>query len=354
MMRQREAMSYSILSSEVKQQLEQERSRLKSDRDAIIQSAVEQATAAIDRALQQLDLLLGDESENNGSGNYLLDLETQPDLSKAQSKTSTPKGQSSTKSKGKGQQPTANHFNGKVLKAEFAGLTPIEAMVQVINQSPEQTFDAEEVIRTVYDEFDPADLPTAKRSVKITLVGGAKKGWLERVQENPPIFKALTGAKSLADAPTNDQSDESTEGTSAEPDDDEPSDSSEKSPRKASKVKAQPRARAKEKGKQSKSQSFNAKNPKRSFRGMEPLQAMVNVTATNPEQSFSTADIIREVYGEFEESEMPRAIKSVAGTLTRGVQRGFLEKTQSNPALFKFKASGEESIFAQEKESVSA
>ena len=87
---------------------------------------------------------------------------------------------------------------------------------------------------------------------------------------------------------------------------------------------------------------------------MEPLQAMVNVTATNPEQSFSTAEIIREVYGEFDEAEMPRAIKSVAGTLTRGVQRGFLEKTQSNPTLFKFKASGEESILAQEKESVSA
>ncbi len=341
-------MSYSILSSEVKQQLEQERSRLRSDRDAIIQSAVQQATVAIDRALQQLDSLLEDESENNGSVN-LSDTGTQLESPKAQSQKTPTEGQSSTKAKGKGRQQPANHFNGKVLKAEFAGLSPIEAMVRVINQSPEQTFDAETVIRAVYDEFDPADLPTAKRSVKITLVGGAKKGWLERVQENPPLFKALTGAKSPADAPTIERPDVA-EVTPAEPDADEPSES----PRKAAKVKAQPRARAKEKGKQPKSQSFNANNPKRSFRGMEPLQAMINVTAIHPEQSFSTVDIIREVYGEFEESEMPRAIKSVAGTLTRGVQRGFLEKTQSNPAQFKFKASGEESILAQEKEPVSA
>ncbi len=344
-------MSYSILSSEVKQQLEQERSRLRRDREAIIQSAVQQATIAIDRALQQLDSLLG-ESENNGSSSHLLDSEPQSDSSETPpQKTSTPKDQSSTKSKGKGRQSTVNRFNGKVLKPEFAHLSPIEAMVQVVNQAPKQTFDAETVINAVYDVFDPEDLPTAKRSVKITLVGGAKKGWLERVQENPPLFRAVTGAGSSA-APV--EQPKATEVTSAEPDDDEPSGLPETSHKKASKVKAQPRARAKEKGRQSKSQSFNAKNPKRSFRGMEPLQAMVNVTATHPEQAFSTADIIREVYGEFEEAEMPRAIKSVAGTLTRGVQRGFLEKTQSNPALFKFKASGEESILAQEKEAVSA
>jgi hypothetical protein len=339
-------MSYSILSHEVKQQLEQERSRLRSDREAIIQSAVQQATVAIDRTLQQLDSLLG-EPENNGSSNHLLDSEPQSDSPKAPSKqTSTPKDQSSTKSNGKGRQATVNRFNGKVLKPEFAHLSPIEAMVQVINQSPEQTFGAEEIIRAVYDEFDPADLPSAKRSVKITLVGGAKKGLLERVQENPPLFKALMSQKPLVDASRIDPLNEPTEVTSREADGEEPADSAKTSPKKASRAKAQPRARAKEKGKQPKSQSFNPKEPKRSFRGMEPLQAMVDVTATHPEQSFSTADIIREVYGEFEEAEMPRALKSVAGTLARGVQRGFLEKTQSNPALFKFKASGEESRLA--------
>jgi len=89
-------MSYSILSSEVKQQLEQERARLRSDREAIIQSAVQQATIAIDQALQQLDSLLG-ESENKGSSNHLLDSDTPSEPSKTLAKkTSTPKGQSST------------------------------------------------------------------------------------------------------------------------------------------------------------------------------------------------------------------------------------------------------------------
>jgi len=341
-------MSYSILSNETKQQLEQERARLTADRDAVIQTAVQQATAALDRALQQLNDLLNDGQAHNGYGSRGETIVQPSEQSlpehpaKQAKKTSTPKGQSKLKSEGKGQHPAAHQFNSKVLKPEFAGLSPIKAMVQVIEQSPEQTFDAEEVIRTVYDEFDPADLPTAKRSVKITLVGGAKKGWLERVQENPPLFKALTGAKSPAGALTDDQSDEAIEVTSAEPDDDEPSDSPERSSKKAAKGKAQPRARAKEKAKQPKAQSFEATKTKRSFRGMEPLQAMVNVTATDPARSFSTVEIIREVYGEFEESEMPRAIKSVAGTLTRGVRRNFLEKTHSNPAQFKFKASGKE------------
>ena len=331
-------MSYSILSDEIRQQLEQERSRLSSDRETIIQTAVQQATAAIDLALQNLNSLLGDESMSNGHGTYLPE-------AVVHSKASTQ--QSVTKSKGKRGQSKVKLFDGKVLKPEFEGLAPIDAMVQVIQQSPEQSFDAEAVIRAVYDEVDESELPKAKRSVKITLVLGVKKGLLEKVQDHPPMFKALTGDNHESQ-PVDDAESIS---------DDEPDADTlpaTKKPRKSSKVKPKPRARSKGTAKQSEPQSFDAKNTKRAFRGMEPLQAMVNVTATDPERSFSTSDIIREVYGDFEGAEMARAIKSVAGTLTRGMRQGFLEKTHNNPAQFKFKASGEESRSPQEQESIPA
>ncbi len=341
MLRQKEAMSYSILSDEARQQLEQERSRLSNDRETIIQTAVQQATAAIDFALQQLNSLLGDEPMSNGHANYLPESEAV-----VQPKASTD--QAVTKSKGKRGQQKAKPFDGKVLRPEFEGLSPIDAMVQVIQQSPEQAFDAETVIDAVYDDFDEAELPKAKRSVKITLVLGVKKGLLEKVQDHPPMFKALAGA-----AQGNHQAHNTASVSEVEPDEDEPAAATEK-PKKGSKVKAKPRARSKGTAKQSEAQSFDAQNPKRAFRGMEPLQAMINVTATDPERSFSTNDIIREVYGEFEGAEMARAIKSVAGTLTRGMRQGFLEKTHTNPAQFKFKTSGEESRSAQEQESLSA
>ena len=333
-------MSYSILSDETRQQLEQERSRLSNDRATIIEAAVQQATKAIDLALQQLNSLLGDESTSNGHESYLPELEAV-----VQSKASSD--QSVTKSKGKRGQQKTKPFDGKVLKPEFDGLSPIDAMVQVIQQSPEQSFDAEAVIRAVYDEFDEAELPKAKRSVKITLVLGVKKGLLEKVQDHPPLFKALTeaGQKSY-------ESNDTASVSESEPDEDEPDVVAEK-PRKASKVKVKPRARAKG-AEQPETQTFNAQSPKRAFRGMEPLQAMINVTATAPERSFSTNDIIHEVYGEFEGTEMARAIKSVAGTLTRGMRQGFLEKTHNNPAQFKFKASSEESKLAPEQESIPA
>ncbi|MCY7321993.1 MAG: hypothetical protein LH660_09410 [Phormidesmis sp. CAN_BIN36] len=334
-------MSYSILSDETRQHLEQERSRLNNDRETIIQTAVEQATAAIDLALQHLNSLLGDESISNSHENQLPDLEAE-----MQSEVST--SQSVTKSKGKRGQQKAKPFDGKVLRPEFEELSPIDAMVQVIQQSPGRSFDAEAVIRAVYDEFDEAELPKAKRSVKITLVLGVKKGLLEKVQDHPPLFKALT-----EESQESDEADDTASVSKAEPDE-EFADAETKDSKKASKVKAKPRATSKGKEQQSEAQAFDAQNPKRAFRGMEPLQAMINVTATDPERSFSTNDIIREVYGEFEGAEMSRAIKSVAGTLTRGMRQGFLEKTHNNPAQFKFKTSSEEARLAPEQESISA
>jgi len=55
-------MVLSILTDATKAKLEQERSRLKNERDAIIEAAVAQATSEIDRVLQQINRLLGNDA----------------------------------------------------------------------------------------------------------------------------------------------------------------------------------------------------------------------------------------------------------------------------------------------------
>jgi hypothetical protein len=368
-------MSYSILSHATRQQLEQERSRLRQDRAAIIQTAIEQATAQIDKTLQHLDTLLGDapalsESqapEQNGNGKSLPDLETSlesvPSIepiaqeSSATSAKAIPKAKgrpSQNKGKSRGQQKSTS-FDSKVLRPEFEGHSPISAMAQMMGQSPDRSFSVEEVISALYPDFDPAETSKATRSVHITLALGAKKGLLEKVQENPSRFKAVAGAKPEVASESANQSSNGTASTAqVETDVEESSEAPVKSPRRSSIPKAQPRAkakgrpskpasakaqpRAKAKGASSKSQSFDAKSPKPEFKDMEPLRAMVSVTAATPNQPFSTIDIIREVYGEFQDAELARAIKSVAGTLARGVKKGFLEKVQNHPALFQFKS----------------
>ena len=52
-------MDFSVLSSDFRLQLEQQCDRLSSERDAIVQAAVEQATATIDASLAHINALLG-------------------------------------------------------------------------------------------------------------------------------------------------------------------------------------------------------------------------------------------------------------------------------------------------------
>ncbi len=90
-----------------------------------------------------------------------------------------------------------------------------------------------------------------------------------------------------------------------------------------------------QKRKRRKSKSFDAEDLKSEFKGLSAIDAMIQVLAKAGGQAFSTDEMIQQVYGEFEESEMPRARKSVAGVLARGARFNTFDKVQEKPARYK-------------------
>lgn len=226
-------MSYSILSPESKQQLEQERSRLSQDRQSIIASV----TGEIDRLIQQIDSLLGEttaavtsEPKQAKASKKVAEVAVQPTKStkkaitqsttkptikptvqrkgkaKAVSsasaskvadddKAKTQKGVSDEKpKKGKRKQQL---FDAKQLKADFGEMSPTDALLHVMLQSPNQSFSTDEMIQELYDEFDEADLQRARKSVAGVFSRGMRFGKLEKIQEHPSRYR-LVGSMASA------------------------------------------------------------------------------------------------------------------------------------------------------------
>jgi hypothetical protein len=196
-------MAYSILSPESKQQLEQERSRLTQDRDNIIASV----TAEIDRLIQHIDSLLGQAAP-------AVSIEaSQPETSRpvAAKSNGSRKGKakvasSATKAKAKiseaaieekpkkGKRKKQKLFDAKQLKAAFNDMTPTDALLHVMLQTPDQSFSTEEMIQELYDDFDEADLPRARKSVAGVFSRGMRFGKLEKIQEHPSRYRLVESA----------------------------------------------------------------------------------------------------------------------------------------------------------------
>ncbi|MBW4422404.1 MAG: hypothetical protein KME13_24870 [Myxacorys californica WJT36-NPBG1] len=201
-------MTYSILSHDSKQQLEQERSRLMHERETIIESV----TAEINRLIQHIDALLG--SEGMAEGNGTVDAAV-PTVDAAVPAKGTRKGKAKSAASGAvssaklqesapsdldevtapddGQQKRkrrkSKSFDAEDLKSEFKGLTAIDAMIQVMKKAGDQTFSTDEMIEQVYGEFDEAEMPRARKSVAGVLARGARFNTFDKVEEKPARYK---------------------------------------------------------------------------------------------------------------------------------------------------------------------
>lgn len=219
-------MSYSILSPESKQQLEQERSRLSKDRESIIASV----TGEIDRLIQQIDSLLGETTAATSApkqakaSKKVAEVTVQPTKSTKKAITkSTPKpptkptvqrkgkakavssasaSKVATANKAKTQKVVSDEkpkkgkrqqqlFDAKQLKADFGDMSPTDALLQVMLQSPNQSFSTDEMIQELYDKFDEADLPRARKSVAGVFSRGMRFGKLEKIQEHPSRYRLV-------------------------------------------------------------------------------------------------------------------------------------------------------------------
>lgn len=185
-------MSYSILSGEARQNLEQERARLVKERETIVASV----TAELDRLIHQLDILLGQESVEVASpksstrkassttkAEALAIAEEEAPAPEPTNKRMKPKAKAQVKArKGKS-------FDAKQIKRSFKGMTTNEAIVQIMEQAPGKKFETDELIEALYEPFDVSEMGRARKSVSAVLLHGLRAGKFEKVEENPARYQ---------------------------------------------------------------------------------------------------------------------------------------------------------------------
>lgn len=214
-------MPYAILNNSVKQNLEQERDRLKSDRDSIIKAAVAAATSEIDQTLEYLNGLLGGQIEppTNGKGKKaapieLPEIEVAAPESEAKPKQQrkgrgkakaaveeTTKAAPAPEKKTRGKKKTEEAAPKKqrnvkppvpfdaTMKRDFKGMTPAEAVYKVMSGSPSDTYTTDEMIEVLYGSLPSINMPEARKRIALMMAHGMRKGTYEKVGENPSRFK---------------------------------------------------------------------------------------------------------------------------------------------------------------------
>ncbi|BAU09894.1 hypothetical protein LEP3755_03700 [Leptolyngbya sp. NIES-3755] len=215
-------MPYAILDNAVRKNLEQERDRLKGDRDSIIKAAIAAATSEIEQTLEYLNGLLGGQIEpptnGKGKGKKAATTIELPEVEAAPAPEAKPKQQrkgrgkakaaaeettkvapeKKTRGKGKKTEEAAPKKTRNVkppvpfdatMKRDFKGLTPAEAVLKVLTGSPSETFTTDEVIDILYGSLPSVTMPEARKRIALTLAHGMRKGSYEKVGENPSRFK---------------------------------------------------------------------------------------------------------------------------------------------------------------------
>ncbi len=191
-------MSYAVLSDETKKHLEQERVRLMNDRETIVSGIESSVGAEVDQAIQTLNALLKEApkvevapvKDSVESVTELLDQAATETPTQPSRKTGTKKAK--TEAKEKSSQPQA--FVAKQLKRKFKGIGLSDAIVQVMQQDSARIYASDDLIAALYDKFDEADLPRARKTLGATLMHAIRAGKVEKVQDKPPHYKLSTPA----------------------------------------------------------------------------------------------------------------------------------------------------------------
>lgn len=193
-------MSYLVLSDETRKHLEQERSRLVNDREEIVSDIESSVSAEVNRTLQTLNALLNESPEVKvvptdeiveAVTELLDDTKLSTKLSRSR-KTGTKE----AKPEAKAPSTTLPAFDAKQLKRKFkgAGLSDAntawsEACVQVLQQDPTQDYETDALIAALYDKFDQAEMPRARKTLGATLMHQRRAGVVEKIGDKSPRYK---------------------------------------------------------------------------------------------------------------------------------------------------------------------
>lgn len=222
-------MPYAILDKSVRSNLEQERDRLKKDRASIIEAAVASATSEIDKTLEYLNGLLGGTIEPNGTA-VVAAAPAAPAAKKGRGKAKAaaapaaapapapakkapaakaakapaakavkapaakaakaPAAKAPKEEKPKRNVKPSVPFDA-TMKRDFKGLTPAEAVLKVMTDSPKDTFTTDEMIQILYGSLESEKMPEARKRVALMMAHGMRKGAYEKVGDNPSRFKIV-------------------------------------------------------------------------------------------------------------------------------------------------------------------
>ncbi|MGG6270383.1 hypothetical protein ACQ4M3_36030 [Leptolyngbya sp. AN03gr2] len=187
-------MSYLVLSDATRQNLEQERSRLINDRQKIVSEIQASVSAEVDRTLKTLNALLSESPEVEAVSaddivdavSELLEHASTPTSSASRSrKTGTKKAQSEAQSTS----TSTSAFDAKQLKHKFKGSSLIDAIVQVMQQDAAKIYTIDDLIAGVYDQFDEAEMPRARKTLGATLMHANRAGTVKRIGEKPSRYQ---------------------------------------------------------------------------------------------------------------------------------------------------------------------
>lgn len=191
-------MPYLVLKDETRQQLEQERSRLMNDRDKIVSDIKASVSAELDQTLQTLNALLSEAPVEVVPADEIVEavseLLEQAEPSTKSPRTREPKatrktGTEKAKPEVKEISNSAQAFDAKQLKRKFKGKSLSEAIVQILQQDAEQIYTIDNLIAGLYDKFDEAEMPRARKTLGATLMHTTRAGTTERVGDKPSRFK---------------------------------------------------------------------------------------------------------------------------------------------------------------------
>ncbi|KAM3099267.1 hypothetical protein ACKFKF_15045 [Phormidesmis sp. 146-12] len=213
-------MTVSVLTQDFRQQLEQQRDRLTHERSAIVQSAIDRATAEIDRSLNHIEGLLSELSTpltKSRTEGEAIEPTNAPDTQPTSQQQTSQRGRKAAvktseafpeKASGRrksapkaepalvaqsSRQPKAKRekkvFETPTLKREFKDLPPAKALERVMVASPDQIFTTDRMIEVLFGSLDDAVLPRTRQSVALMFSHGLRRQDYIKVQEDPAQYR---------------------------------------------------------------------------------------------------------------------------------------------------------------------
>lgn len=185
-------MSYVVLSDETKATLEQERLRLMNDRSKIVSELEAAIGAEVDQVIATLNVLLHKSLIEAVSAADPVEVVTEP-FNRAETFTKPSRTRKTGTKKSKPEvKETSNLspvFDAKQLKRKFKGMDLSVAIVQVLQQNPTREYETDALIAALYDEFDPAQMPKARKTIGATLMHQRRAGVVEKIGDKSPRYK---------------------------------------------------------------------------------------------------------------------------------------------------------------------